>query len=187
MNIVYIRQSLNLPSALTPSVRVLLSHPIMVINGVCVFPQLPTTYLKGQWHRIFDLRFFSCISFTCIPLRIFLKIHGDIRSLRCTTSVDTCGKWKKSSIRKVLIILFGLIPIFCRRYQQHQWYRWQNLPPVSLIPVVHLEWRISPQIFEKIWNDPYIICRGLWEIDSWNKSEAKNLVTLSLSVVHFPI
>jgi hypothetical protein len=25
-----------------------------------------------------------------------------------------------------------------------------NLPPVSLIPVVHLELRISPQIFEKI-------------------------------------
>jgi hypothetical protein len=26
----------------------------------------------------------------------------------------------------------------------------QNLPPVSLIPVVHLELRISPRIFEKI-------------------------------------
>jgi hypothetical protein len=27
-----------------------------------------------------------------------------------------------------------------------------NLPPVSLIPVVHLDWRISPRIFEKIRN-----------------------------------
>ena len=27
---------------------------------------------------------------------------------------------------------------------------WQNLPPVSLIPVVHLDLRISPRIFEKI-------------------------------------
>jgi hypothetical protein len=26
------------------------------------------------------------------------------------------------------------------------------LPPVSLIPVVHLDWRIYPQIFEKIRN-----------------------------------
>ncbi len=38
----------------------------------------------------------------------FLKIRGDVRSSRCTTGVvDTGGKWKKSSIIKVLIILFG--------------------------------------------------------------------------------
>jgi hypothetical protein len=36
-----------------------------------------------------------------------LKIHGDIRSSRFATGVvDTGGKWKKSSIRKILIILF---------------------------------------------------------------------------------
>jgi hypothetical protein len=39
---------------------------------------------------------------------MFSKIRGDIRSSRCTTGVvDTGGKWKKSSIIKVLIILFG--------------------------------------------------------------------------------
>jgi hypothetical protein len=46
-----------------------------------------------------------------IPLgvfRIFSKICRYIRSSRCTTGVvDTSGKWKKSSIIKVLIILFG--------------------------------------------------------------------------------
>jgi hypothetical protein len=36
------------------------------------------------------------------PFRIFSKIRGDIRGSRCTT-----GKWKKSSSRKILIILFG--------------------------------------------------------------------------------
>ncbi len=42
------------------------------------------------------------------PFRIFSKIRGDIRGSRCTTGVnDTCGKWKKSSSRKILIILFG--------------------------------------------------------------------------------
>ncbi len=42
------------------------------------------------------------------PFRIFLKIRGDICSSRCTTAVvETGGKWKKSSIRKNLIILFG--------------------------------------------------------------------------------
>jgi hypothetical protein len=42
------------------------------------------------------------------PVRIFSKIHGDIRSSSFATGVnDTGGKWKKSSIRKILIILFG--------------------------------------------------------------------------------
>jgi hypothetical protein len=42
------------------------------------------------------------------PFQIFLKFGGEIRSSRCTTGVDdTGGKWKKSSIIKVLIILFG--------------------------------------------------------------------------------
>ncbi len=57
-----------------------------------------------------------------------------------------------------------------------------DLPPVSLTPVVHLDLRISPRIFEKIRNDYNVIIRGLGEGDSWKKSEAKNLVTLSLKV-----
>jgi hypothetical protein len=32
-----------------------------------------------------------------------------------------------------------------------------NLPPVSLMRVLHLDMRISLRIFEKIWNDPNII------------------------------
>jgi len=46
-----------------------------------------------------------------IPLgsfRIFSKIRRDIRSSRFATGVnDTGGKWKKSSVRKILKILFG--------------------------------------------------------------------------------
>jgi hypothetical protein len=55
-----------------------------------------------------------------------------------------------------------------------------NLPLVSLTPLVHRDLWISPRIFEKIWNDPNFIIRGLGEGDSWKKPEAKNLVTLSL-------
>ncbi len=55
-----------------------------------------------------------------------------------------------------------------------------NLPPVSLTPMVLLDLRISPRIFEKIRNDPNVIIRGLGEGDSLKKPEAKNLVTLSL-------
>jgi hypothetical protein len=39
-----------------------------------------------------------------------------------------------------------------------------NLPPVSLTPVVHLDLRISPRIFEKIRNDPNVIIRGLGKV-----------------------
>jgi hypothetical protein len=46
-----------------------------------------------------------------IPLglvQIFFSISGDISSSRCTTGVVAAnGKWKKSSIRKVLNILSG--------------------------------------------------------------------------------
>ncbi len=55
-----------------------------------------------------------------------------------------------------------------------------HLPPVSLTPVVHLEPRISPRIFEKIRNGRKGILRCLGETDSWKKPEVENLVTLSL-------
>jgi hypothetical protein len=41
-----------------------------------------------------------------------------------------------------------------------------NLPPVSLIPVVHHDLRISPRIFEKIRNGPNGILWGRGETDS---------------------
>jgi hypothetical protein len=55
-----------------------------------------------------------------------------------------------------------------------------KMPPVPLIPVVHLDFPISPRIFEKIQKDPNDIIRGLGEDDTRKKTEAKNLVTLSL-------
>jgi hypothetical protein len=60
-------------------------------------------------------------------------------------------------------------------------------PPVSLIPVVHLDLQISSRIFEKILNDPNAIIRGLGEDHSRKKPEAKNLVTLSLKGGSVPI
>jgi hypothetical protein len=69
-----------------------------------------------------------------------------------------------------------------------------NLPPVSTTPAElvakfaagvvdtsgKFDLRISPQIYFKTQNDPSVIFRGLGEDDSLKKSEAKNLVTLSL-------
>ncbi len=42
-----------------------------------------------------------------------------------------------------------------------------------MTPVVHIELRISLQIFEKIWNDPNGILRGLEETDLWKNQKSK--------------
>ncbi len=48
-----------------------------------------------------------------------------------------------------------------------------HLPPVSLTPVANIEFRISPQIFEKIRNDPNGILRGLGETDNEKNQKSK--------------
>jgi len=70
--------------------------------------------LKGQCPEIFCFWFFyesvspQPQSIPLGPFRFFSKIRGHIRSSRLTTGVaDTGGKWKKSSIRKILIIFVG--------------------------------------------------------------------------------
>jgi hypothetical protein len=55
-----------------------------------------------------------------------------------------------------------------------------HLPPVSTTPVVHLELRISPRIFEKIRNGTNGILRALGETDS-----RKNRSQKSRDTVHF--
>ncbi len=119
--------------------------------------------LKGQCHEIFCFWFFSWISFPPAPeysiktVSNFSKIRWDIRSSRFATGVnDTGGKWKKSSIRKILIILFGHLWVvektcvyFCLQVHfqvSAAWYCSDYLPPVSLTPVVHLDLRISPRM-----------------------------------------
>ncbi len=109
--------------------------------------------LKGQCHEIFGFWYFSSISFPPAPeypirpFPILSKIRGEIRSSRLTTGVvDTGGKWKKSSIRKILIIGLGHLwiveltyiyifafkftlrylqpdinPIVCHRCRWHRW------------------------------------------------------------------
>ncbi len=61
-----------------------------------------------------------------------------------------------------------------------------NLPPVSLIPVVHLDLRISSRIFEKIRNDPNVIL-GSWGkvIHEKNlKQNSRDTAPLSLPAAH---
>ncbi len=84
-----------------------------IVLYLCTLLQPSTSTFKGTVSRDFLLLVFFMNQFPPKPLiipigpfRIFSKIHGDIRSSRCTTGVlDTSGKWKKSSIRNISIIL----------------------------------------------------------------------------------
>jgi hypothetical protein len=55
--------------------------------------------------------------------------------------------------------------------------RWENLPPVSLIPVVHLDLRISPEIFEKF-GMTLMLFSGAWEKTIHEKQKSRDTVPL---------
>ncbi len=192
----------------------------------------PEHALKGTVPQDFRLLVFLMIKFppstwVYVPLRpfqIFSKIRGDIRGLRCTTGVDG-GKWKKSSIRKILGSKINIYINFCLQVhfkESAAWYCFHVLPPVSttlvklvakfaagvvdtsgkfatavvdtasnlppvvsLIRMVHLDLRISPRIFENIWNGLNWILWGWGKTDPWKKTRRKkSRDTVPLNVIH---
>ncbi len=154
---------------------------------------LMQTLLKGQCHEIFEFWFFSWISFPQAPEYTIWAVSNFFKnSWRYSQlKVHHRCRWHRWQIEKIFknikVILFGhrgevelfyryifafklilrsqqpdIVPIICHRYQQLV----ANLPPVSLIPVVHLDLQISPRIFEKIRNAPNGILWGRGETDS---------------------
>jgi hypothetical protein len=63
--------------------------------------------------------------------------QGELVAKFAAGVVDTGGKFAFS---------FGVTGAYV---SPASWYRVENLPPVSLTPVVHLDFRKSPRIFEK--------------------------------------
>jgi hypothetical protein len=69
----------------------------------------PRSLLKGQCHEVFDFSFFhesvspKPLSIPQGPFQIFFE---NLEIFTAQGALDTGGKWKKSTIRKVLIILF---------------------------------------------------------------------------------
>ncbi len=119
--------------------------------------------LKGQCHEIFDpspwvllttaanrknLRSENFYLFFCTPLGSWVNIlinfsfKFTLRSQQ-SDSVPIICRWCRWHWWQI-----------CHWYQQHQGYWWQNLLPLSLILVVHLDLWISPRIFEKKWKWP---------------------------------
>jgi hypothetical protein len=121
--------------------------------------------LKGQCHEICFWFFHESVSPKPLiiplgPFQFFSKIRGDIRSSRFVIGVvDTGGKWKKSSIRKFVLISFGHlleVELAYRFFQQFDncshrlppvsFTPVENFPPVSLIPVAICHWCHLPPI-----------------------------------------
>jgi hypothetical protein len=62
-----------------------------------------------------------------------------------------------------------------RNHKKISDWRFFLFAPLLLTPVANLMLRISPQIFEKIWNSSNGIIRGLGETDSWKNQKQKIL------------
>jgi hypothetical protein len=86
--------------------------------------EVENSMFNGAVPRDFRLPIFSWISFPHAPdypIQFFSKILWDIRSSRCTNGVvDAGGILKKSSLTKVLKILYGPIGVvelnFCLQF-----------------------------------------------------------------------
>ncbi len=159
--------------------------------------------LKGQFHKIFCFWFFSWISYHQAPdYTITVVSNFFVNSPRYSAAVSSTpvanwNRWQFAIDATSLTPVANLPPVSTTLAKQVA-----NLPPVllipaailttvsltpvanlpmvSLLPVVHLDLRISSRIFEKIRNGLNGILWGWGETDSWKKPEAKNLVTLTL-------
>ncbi len=144
--------------------------------------------LKGTVSRDFRLLVFFMNQFppspwASIPLGLFQnfsKILGDIRCSRCTTGVvDTGGKWRKSSIRNVLIILFGHLWEVELTYRYVFAFKFTlRSPQPDIVPIICHRWcTLTCEYLSEFLKQFETVLMGYWFM---KKIEAKNLVTLSL-------
>ncbi len=130
-------------------------------------------FIKGTVSRDFCFWFFWWISFPPAPEYCIRTVSNFFENSRRYSQVKVHHRYQRHR-RQIFppISLVFLIPV-ANLPPVH-------LPPVSATPLVHLELRISPRIFEKIRKGPIGILRGLGETDWWKKTEVENLVALSL-------
>jgi hypothetical protein len=146
-------------------------------------------HLKGQCHEIFCFWFFhesvspKPLIIPLGPFRIFLKILGDVPLLSfipvayvppvSLIPVEICHWWQfATGVVDTGVVDTGVVDTggkLAAGINDNNGTWWKNLPPVSLIPVVHLGLRISPRIFKEIWNCLNGILWGWGDTDSWKK------------------
>ncbi len=141
-------------------------------------------FLTGKRSVINNTVFKFCTKILCVNMnKLFykkIKLKGQCHEIFCFLCFD------ESVSRKSLIIPLGPFRIFRYRRQicrRCRWHRWQiNLSLVSLIPVVHLDLRISPRIFEKIWNGLNGILWGWggnWFMEKTRSKKSRDTVPLT--------
>jgi hypothetical protein len=155
--------------------------------------------LKGQCHEIFDFWFFSWISFPQAPEYTIRAVSNFCENSRRYSQLKVhhrCRwhRWQMANIFKqknfnyfvwtplgsrVNININFCLQVHCK--MSAAWYCSHYLRPVSLIPAVHLDFRISPRIFEKIRNGPNGI---LW---GWGDSSKKQKQKISWHCPFKPI
>jgi hypothetical protein len=137
-----------------------------------------TCFLKGQCHEIFCFWFFSWISFPQAPEYTIRAVSNFLENSRRYSQL----KVDQVNLKAKMYICVNSTIQRCpnKNIKIFLIEDFSHLPPVSTTPVVNLELRIFPRIFEKIRNGFNGILWGWGETDWWKKTEAKNLVTLSL-------
>ncbi len=137
----------------------------------CLYRTLKTVNVGPPFGLINNWRRIKPLSSSSINFRYYF----------CVSMKRCCYKLKGTVSRDFRLLVFSItLANWCQNFPPISLRPVPNLPPVSLILVVHLDLRIFPQIFKKNWNGPNGIFRSWGETNSWKKPEAKNLVTLSL-------
>ncbi len=131
--------------------------------------------LKGKCHGIFDFRFSTWISFPQAPDYSIGAVSNFFENSRrySQLKVHHRCRWHRWQMEKIFNLhYFFWTPLGSRVSRRLSLIPAAILPPVSLIPVVHLDLRISPRIFENIRNGPNGIIRG-WGILIHEKTRSK--------------
>ncbi len=145
-----------------------------------------TTGVNHRWQmeKIFKQKNFNNFVWAPLGSRVNIYInfclqkHFKVSAARyCSHYLPQVSTTAVANLPPVSMILVAIC--HRRRWQLRQFcHRCQmtpvaNLPPVSLTPVVHLDWRISPRIFEKNLKWPSCSFQGLgggWSMKkNWSK------------------
>jgi hypothetical protein len=109
--------------------------------------------------KVFNLKNFPYFFWTPLGSRVRIKINFFFNFILSCQQSDNCSHCLPPVSFTGVIDTGGNLPLPLLTPVA-------NLPPVSLIPVVHLDSRISPRIFEKIRNGLNGILLGWGETDS---------------------
>ncbi len=165
---------------------------------------------KGTVSRDFLLQVFSWIIFPQAPdnkIRVisnfsensrrysFVKVHQIWPPVLLVSLIEVANNWTISDCLHLRVsLMFTQLPKGVQQKVKLFWFKFFfHFPPVSTTPMVHLERRIFPQIFEQILNGLNSVLMGMWETESqkktwcWKSRDIVPLNNIHLLQSHFKI